>query len=120
MLGDQPKLQDQPKRRAPEARLERLERKLERDNVVRPRAALKRGPEQIEARQKLRSEIRQRRFDLQVKLQEARLQLMAAASEPNVNEGALRKRANRVGQLEAELALLKARVGREARLRFAR
>ncbi len=27
MLGDQPKLQDQPKRLAPEARLERLERK---------------------------------------------------------------------------------------------
>ncbi len=111
---------DQPKRseaRKPAIREKKLEGKQVQGDAVRPAAKLKGQPEQAGRVEKARSDIRQRRADLNAKLAEARRQLQTAASEPRVNQGAIRERANRIGQLEAELAMLNSEAARGQRAR---
>ncbi len=75
----------------------------------------KASPKAVQLDNNAKSNIRPRRAELNAKLAEARRQLQAAADEPKVNEDVVRQRANRIGQLEAELALLRSQALREAR-----
>jgi hypothetical protein len=96
--------------------IEQPKRRLSRqDEAIQPSAKEKRPAEPDTRLQDVKSNLRQRRADLNAKLAEARRQLQAAAEEPKINEGAVRERANRIGQLEAELALLNAQAQRQAR-----
>lgn len=80
-----------------------------------PRRNLGLPPEQMEMLRKRVAETRERQMILREKLIAARQALQEAACEQRINEEAIKEQANRVGKIEAELALTQGKLIRELR-----